>query len=227
MAIIGTLPNNLTNGTTADASQVIADLNFIVNQVNANAQPAGSYLLPGTDVTVKTLTTNGSNASGDVLVKSTGVVAAVRLFPNNLTSGPIMQADSSLASGGGWGVTNYGNTAYLISVDGAGNLTASGVIRGTDITGTSDRRLKSRIKRIRNATEVVLSWVGVTFQRKGDKSKRRHAGFIANDFEKSTPDLVYEDEKGIKSIAYGNTSAYLAEAFKELEARVRRLEDGK
>jgi hypothetical protein len=35
--IIGALPAQLTNGTTADATQVMADLNWIVNQVNGNA----------------------------------------------------------------------------------------------------------------------------------------------------------------------------------------------
>lgn len=46
MSIIGSLPNNLANGTTADASQVMADLNFIVNQVNANALPIGTLTAP-------------------------------------------------------------------------------------------------------------------------------------------------------------------------------------
>lgn len=46
MAIIGTLPVNLTNGTTADASQVMTDLNFIVNQVNANSNPIGTLTAP-------------------------------------------------------------------------------------------------------------------------------------------------------------------------------------
>jgi hypothetical protein len=35
--IIGTLPNTLANGQTADAVPLMADLNWIVNQVNANA----------------------------------------------------------------------------------------------------------------------------------------------------------------------------------------------
>lgn len=48
MSIVGALPVTLTNGTTADASQVMANLNFIVNAVNANAQPAGSYSPAGT-----------------------------------------------------------------------------------------------------------------------------------------------------------------------------------
>ncbi|MBN3809413.1 hypothetical protein [Paraburkholderia sp. Ac-20347] len=46
MAIIGTLPDNLQNGTTADASQVMADLNYIVNQVNSNANPLGTLTAP-------------------------------------------------------------------------------------------------------------------------------------------------------------------------------------
>lgn len=44
-AIIGTLPNNLQNGAVADATQVMADLNKIVNDVNANAAPLSNTAL--------------------------------------------------------------------------------------------------------------------------------------------------------------------------------------
>src|ERR1700694_1547675 len=46
MPIIGTLPNNITNGQTVDANPVMADFNFIVNQVNANANPLGTLTAP-------------------------------------------------------------------------------------------------------------------------------------------------------------------------------------
>lgn len=46
MPIIGTLPNNITNGQTVDANPVMADFNFIVNQVNANGNPAGTLTAP-------------------------------------------------------------------------------------------------------------------------------------------------------------------------------------
>ena len=46
MAIIGTLPNTISNGQTVDATPVMADFNFIVNQVNANATPLGSLTAP-------------------------------------------------------------------------------------------------------------------------------------------------------------------------------------
>lgn len=44
-AIIGTLPVTLTNGTVADATQVMSDLNWVVNQVNANAAPLSNTAL--------------------------------------------------------------------------------------------------------------------------------------------------------------------------------------
>lgn len=44
-SIIGALPVTLTNGTTADATQVMSDLNWIVNQVNANAAPLANTAL--------------------------------------------------------------------------------------------------------------------------------------------------------------------------------------
>lgn len=40
--IVGTLPFTFTNGTNADATQVMANYNFIINQVNANAANAGA-----------------------------------------------------------------------------------------------------------------------------------------------------------------------------------------
>lgn len=43
--IIGTLPNNIQNGQTADAVPLMADLNWIVNQINANAAPLSNVAL--------------------------------------------------------------------------------------------------------------------------------------------------------------------------------------
>lgn len=234
--IIGNLPVTLSNGTTADASQVMADLNYIVNQVNANALSTGATSMPnlasiGSVVTlVLTATgdpsfqiTNTSNADGAVIL----------LLGNGVTT----PSKRIRVSNGVLQVVNDANTIVVTSIDDAGNLIAHGnisasgsafitgnITAGGDITAQSDRRTKSRIKRIRNATEIVLAWVGVTFQRKGDKTKRRHAGFIADDMP---AELVHTDENGIKSLAYANATAYLAEAFKELEARVRKLEAAK
>lgn len=58
MAIIGTLPNNIQNGQSVDANPVMADFNFIVNQVNANASPLGT-IPPGTLLNVMVISATG------------------------------------------------------------------------------------------------------------------------------------------------------------------------
>ncbi|WP_175692960.1 tail fiber domain-containing protein [Burkholderia ambifaria] len=216
MTIIGALPDTLQNGTTADASQVMADLNYIVNQVNANAQPVGSYAqLSGAAFTGPiSVSVTGSSFSGRVLFNITTNPGEIAL--QNTSGGYFFMRGKNPGGGMEWVKADY--LAVVASMDDGGNFTA------TNLTASSDRRLKSRIKRIRNATEVVLAWAAVTFQRKGDKTKRRHAGFVADDMAQHAPELVFEDDYGFKSIAYGNASAYLAAAFQELEARVRKLE---
>ena len=43
--IVGNLPNILQNGTTGDATQVMADLNFIVRELEMKARELG-YEVP-------------------------------------------------------------------------------------------------------------------------------------------------------------------------------------
>ena len=70
MAIIGVLPTILTNGTTADATQVMADFNFIVSQVNANAANAGA----NSNITsLQSMTTPLSTTFGGTGASSAGV----------------------------------------------------------------------------------------------------------------------------------------------------------
>jgi len=46
--IVGPIPNNLTNGTTIDAVPVMANYNWIMNQVNAKGAPLASPTFTGT-----------------------------------------------------------------------------------------------------------------------------------------------------------------------------------
>jgi hypothetical protein len=70
--IITTLPFQLQNGTTADATQVMADFNQIVNNVNANAAKSGA----NSDITSLTgLTTPLAPASGGSSVYTAGASA--------------------------------------------------------------------------------------------------------------------------------------------------------
>jgi hypothetical protein len=80
--IIPALPYTLTNGTTADANQVMADFSDIVSGVNTNAAHNG----PNSDITSLTgLTTPLSTAQGGTNV---GVVGAVNsLFTSDGANG--------------------------------------------------------------------------------------------------------------------------------------------
>lgn len=65
MAIIGTLPTNILNGTTEDATQVMGNFNWIVSQVNANA------IGPGANYTITSL--NGLTTALSVAQGGTGL----------------------------------------------------------------------------------------------------------------------------------------------------------
>ncbi|AIO75453.1 hypothetical protein [Burkholderia multivorans] len=93
MGIIGTLPAILQNGTTADASQVMADLNYIVNQVNANAMAAGT-ISPGSLVGIQVLTASGT------YTPTAGATKA------------IVEAVGGGGAGGGASSTNSGQWAF-------------------------------------------------------------------------------------------------------------------
>jgi len=129
---------------------------------------------------------------------------------------------------------NYsnGNGNDLISFDNGGNIVAEGNI--TAYGSVSDERLKENIEVIDNAIDKVNQLKGVTFNYK--KDGKVGTGLIAQDLEKVFPEAVYtakalgdhlkdEEQEEHLAINYGNTVGLLVEAIKELEKRVKELED--
>jgi hypothetical protein len=95
---------------------------------------------------------------------------------------------------------------------------------GTLITGASDIRLKENIEPLQNSLEKVMQLNGISFSWKADPNKNRSIGFIAQEFEKVIPELVFTNESdGYKGINYAEVSAVLVEAIKELKAENDRL----
>ena len=120
------------------------------------------------------------------------------------------------------GVTSWivrdGTTNRFTFARSTGTFTATG-----DINSSSDMRLKTNIKTLTNSLEKVLSMRGVEYDRI-DLGGKHQIGVIAQEIEKIAPDLVSEDENGFKSVSYGNITALLIEAVKELSAKVKELE---
>ncbi|MCA8203201.1 tail fiber domain-containing protein [Burkholderia sp. AU33545] len=199
--IIGSLPATLQNGTTADASQVMADLNFIVNQVNANAQPAGSYAVTGSAASFASVTVTGA----------AGLTMGLLVSPN---VAPIKFGDGS-----GWTLrfqTSNGSTTFATLTD-TGAFTTSGVISGSNITGTSDERLKKDWKEFPpDFLERVASVLHGTYTRKDTGERRVGAG--AQSLQKVLPEAVFGDER----LSVSEGSAALAIVI-ELTIEVLRL----
>ena len=110
-----------------------------------------------------------------------------------------------------------------------GSLTASG-----NVTAYSDARLKTNVKTIDNALDIVDQLRGVSFDWK--KSGEHSIGVIAQEVEKVLPELVTKstsvdpdtkEELDIKSVDYGKMVGVLINAIKELKAEVAELKGAK
>ena len=96
----------------------------------------------------------------------------------------------------------------------AGDFTARG-----NVTAYSDARLKHDVKTLDNALGTVQRLRGVSYKWNRDNSTG--IGFIAQEVETVCPELVLNGAH--KSVAYGNVTAILVEAVKELRAEVEQL----
>jgi hypothetical protein len=99
-----------------------------------------------------------------------------------------------------------------------GNLVVSG-----DITSSSDETLKDNIKSIESALDIVTKLSGKLYTMKSDETQKEKIGFIAQEIEQHLPQVVSTDPNGIKSVSYGNVTALLVEAIKELNQKIENL----
>jgi hypothetical protein len=89
-----------------------------------------------------------------------------------------------------------------------------------DVYKRQDERLKHDVQVIHGALDKVKALRGVTFKWNRDNSGG--IGFIAQELEQVCPELVHNCAD-IKSVAYGNVTALLVEAVKELSTQVATL----
>ncbi len=93
-------------------------------------------------------------------------------------------------------------------------LEVAGKVKASAFLYSSDEKLKKNITPITGALAKVEALEGVSFEWKDNGEK--NLGFIAQDVETVLPELVSGEE--LKSVAYGNMTAVLLEAIKELKA---------
>lgn len=123
-----------------------------------------------------------------------------------------------------WALTNDGiNRVGNVGIGGLASATAAtklyvhGDILATgDVTASSDRRLKTDIKRIENALDKVCSLGGYTYVMNDKPS----SGLIAQEVLEVLPEVVHGSEETNYSLAYGNIVGLLVEAIKELKEKI-------
>jgi trimeric autotransporter adhesin len=148
----------------------------------------------------------GGNASAPINVSSTAqtkvgslLVYGLRSFVDGIFDGKV-----------GVGMTN---PSYKLDVLGSVGATA--------YFYTSDKSLKTDVRPIEGALAGISKLQGVTFAWKKDGTKSM--GLVAQDVEKVYPELVSENEDGVKSVQYGNLVAPLIEAIKEQQREIESL----
>jgi hypothetical protein len=120
-------------------------------------------------------------------------------------------------------ILNYGNDFTQVDVQSSltatGNITASG-----DVITNSDERLKSNIRPIDNALELVSQLEGKMYTK---DNRDNQIGLIAQQVERVLPQLVHSgpDEMAIKSVNYQNIVALLIEAIKEQQVQITQLQE--
>lgn len=168
---------------------------------------------PTTGVTRTQFSPNGdAQIAGNQLVGSTSAAVnrEMRLLNSNRQVALVLEGGGAAAHL--WDTT--GNNALWTS-NMSGDFTARG-----NVTAYSDARLKHEVCTFEGALDTVQQMRGVRYKWNRDGSAG--IGFIAQELEQVCPELVL-DSGDTKSVAYGNVTAVLVEAVKELRAEVAML----
>lgn len=122
----------------------------------------------------------------------------------------LAQDSINLVSPGGVGV-NKQEPSFALDVSGTINATG-------DIIAFSDQRMKKDIKTISDSMEKINQLRGVTYSRIDNNEDG--IGVIAQEVESVIPELVKTDNKGMKSVSYGNFAGLFIEAIKDLQVQI-------
>ena len=171
-----------------------------------------SSLLPGIITAANFNTFNGKQAAitgGASTITTTNLTASRALESDG--SGKVVASSTTATQ---LGYINSLSSNAQDQLNAKANLSGAaftGAITGTSITltgdltckegyrGNSDVRLKKNIQNIKlDASSIKLK----QFAFKSDLTNRVHYGVIAQEVEKIAPELVYTDDKGIKSVGY-------------------------
>ena len=209
---------NITVTGTVDGRDVASDGSKLDGiESGATADQSASEILTA----IKTVDGSSSGLDADLLDGSHG---SVYLDYNNFTNTPTIPTNNNQLTNGAGYITSSGTAALAEGLTGSPNITVGTISCGNitssgTVTANSDAKLKKNVATVSNALDKVNLLRGVEFDYIAND--KHSIGVIAQEVEAVLPDLVEGDET--KSVAYGNLTAVLIEAVKELTAEVNTL----
>ncbi|RXK86582.1 tail fiber domain-containing protein [Filimonas effusa] len=166
---------------------------------------------------------SSSGSSSGQLVNSVAMGALAQVVN---TPGAIILGSTATGFTSNVGIGLY-NPSYKVHVNGA--VMASG-----SFVNLSDKRLKRELPPMVQALEKLMAVKGVSYSWKRDKAMQwgltmdslRHFGFVAQDLEKSFPEVVQtgSDSLRLKTVAYTALIPVLTQAIQEQQPFINALQ---
>ena len=108
------------------------------------------------------------------------------------------------------------NPAYKLHV--IGEIYSTGMV-----TSLSDSNFKTNVLEIQDSLAKLDQLHGYTFEFTTESTNRRYAGVLAQEVQKVLPEAIVETATGELSVTYGNLSALIINAVKDLKKEVDEL----
>ncbi len=213
-----------TNATNANTNSIVLGYNGTSHSDNAVLLGNSTTTLWSAQTDATTTLGNASYRFTDVFSNKVSVNAATGNGAQIDLFADAGAADDdkwtiTAANGGDFAISSFstGSDVNLLSIDNTGNATIAG-----NLSLNSDRRLKTDIQSINGALETIDKLDGKRYHWKPElqKGNEQQVGLIAQEVEAVLPELVSENDKGIKSVNYVALVPVLINAVKEQQAQI-------
>jgi hypothetical protein len=211
-------------GVTAADSGSVATVHYPLFETSAGAIPTGSLTTAKVRANLSFVPSTGElTATAYLGANVYGSAANSGTLTLRGTTSATKATASVLMTDGVASTTTGTGTLVVTGGIGATGQVTCGTLSATTITETSSIALKENVTALANPLDVVLNLFGVEYDRKD--TKQHEIGLIAEDVYKIAPDLVSLDEDGNPhGVKYTKVGAYLIEAIKILNQKIKELE---